>query len=316
MADPVGIGFTRYATARPAGGGDGEHNGTGPNSTAVGTAATASDDSTTSLGDNATASAWGAIAIGANAVAGIDYGSANAIAIGESTRVGSDSSIAIGASIDLSGTGAYLATFIGSYVSSGTIGPQDQQVGIGAYARVKSRRATAIGSLVTVDSNAEYAVCVGDVAGCYDGAHRSVAVGANSYCGAPYAVAIGNDAGVGSLHGTAIGAESYVSNVDGVCVGYKSRAQGLRTWAIGANARTENGRGYSAADGASPVTQDRGILQADVVEIVPSSVQDQEFPAATDTWAAKATGLIVRDDNGVRYKLSANTDGTLSWGLY
>lgn len=172
------------------------HSGTGSNSVALGTGATATVTGSTAVGAPATASGTNSTAFGYNASAAGN----SALAAGYNASAPTDFSLAVGSGATGSGTATAWAA-VGYNASAGGL----EAVAVGKNATVQSDYGVAVGS----------GTSVGAAAG------SAVAIGAGAQALAPNSIAIGTGAFVPSSHNNsiALGANSATSGANQIVMG-------------------------------------------------------------------------------------------------
>lgn len=172
------------------------HSGTGSNSVALGTGATASATGSTAVGAPATASGTNSTAFGYNASAAGN----SALAAGYNASAPTDFSLAVGSGATGSGT-ATAWTAVGYNTNAGGV----EAVAIGKSATVASDYGVAVGSGATV----------GAAAG------SGVAIGQNASAQGPNSLALGLSASVGSSHNNsiALGANAVTTSANQIMLG-------------------------------------------------------------------------------------------------
>ena len=180
-------------------------------------------------------------------------GTTNGVAIGSSSYIDSNQSIAIGYRSYASGT------FLGGNIKpslaigAGADARGNNTISIGTVANNAASYAVALGNESNVGSGADYGVAVGY--GSSVSAQQGIAIGTNTKSIASLAMAIGNGAQASGENAisigrttsasggdaVSIGTSSQATGGDAVSIGASSQATGADSLALGKNARANNG---------------------------------------------------------------------------
>ena len=183
----------------------------------------------------------------------VKSGTTNGVAIGSSSYIDSNQSIAIGYRSYASGT------FLGGNIKpslaigAGADARGNNTISIGTVANNAASYAVALGNESNVGSGADYGVAVGY--GSSVSAQQGIAIGTNTKSIASLAMAIGNGAQASGENAisigrttsasggdaVSIGTSSQATGGDAVSIGASSQATGADSLALGKNARANNG---------------------------------------------------------------------------
>jgi len=175
---------------------------------------------------------------------GLAYGTAkpgttNGVAIGSSSYIDSNQSIAIGYRSYASGT------FLGGNIKpslaigAGADARGNNTISIGTVANNAASYAVALGNESNVGSGADYGVAVGY--GSSVSAQQGIAIGTNTKSTSSLAMAIGNGAQASGENAISIGRTTSASGGDAVSIGTSSQATGGDAVSIGSSSQATGG---------------------------------------------------------------------------
>ena len=180
-------------------------------------------------------------------------GTTNGVAIGSSSYIDSDQSIAIGYRSYGSGTAQGGTIQPSVAVGAGAHAEGNNTVAIGTIAENKASYGVALGNASKVTSGSDYGIAIGfqtqvsNVHGMAIGEKASasgfigMALGANAKATGSYSYAGGFDSKSGGEAAIAVGKSASASGSDAVAIGTSSQATGGDSIALGKNANASNG---------------------------------------------------------------------------
>ena len=169
----------------------------------------------------------------------VKSGTNNGVAIGSSSYIDSDQSIAIGYRSYGSGTAQGMNIQPSVAVGAGAHAQGNNTVAIGTSAENKASRGVALGNESKVTTGSDYGVAIGYKAEV--SAVHSMAIGENAGASATLAVALGANAKATGANSYASGYNSSATAGDAIAIGTSSQATGGDSIALGKNANASNG---------------------------------------------------------------------------
>ena len=169
----------------------------------------------------------------------VKSGTNNGVAIGSSSYIDSDQSIAIGYRSYGSGTAQGMNIQPSVAVGAGAHAQGNNTVAIGTSAENKASRGVALGNESKVTTGSDYGVAIGYKAEV--SAVHSMAIGENAGASATLAVALGANAKATGANSYASGYNSSATAGDAIAIGTSSQATGGDSIALGKNANASDG---------------------------------------------------------------------------
>ena len=222
---------------------------------------------------------------------GLAYGTAkpgttNGVAIGSSSYIDSNQSIAIGYRSYASGT------FLGGNIKpslaigAGADARGNNTISIGTVANNAASYAVALGNESNVGSGADYGVAVGY--GSSVSAQQGIAIGTNTKSTSSLAMAIGNGAQASGENAISIGRTTSASGGDAVSIGTSSQATGGDAVSIGSSSQATGGDSIALGKSAKAKNGDTIAIGQDAEASLLNAVALGKTSKAT---GASATAL-------------------------
>ena len=216
----------------------------------------------------------------------VKSGTTNGVAIGSSSYIDSNQSIAIGYRSYASGT------FLGGNIKpslaigAGADARGNNTISIGTVANNAASYAVALGNESNVGSGADYGVAVGY--GSSVSAQQGIAIGTNTKSIASLAMAIGNGAQASGENAISIGRTTSASGGDAVSIGTSSQATGGDAVSIGSSSQATGGDSIALGKSAKAKNGDTIAIGQDAEASLLNAVALGKTSKAT---GASATAL-------------------------
>ena len=213
-------------------------------------------------------------------------GTTNGVAIGSSSYIDSNQSIAIGYRSYASGT------FLGGNIKpslaigAGADARGNNTISIGTVANNAASYAVALGNESNVGSGADYGVAVGY--GSSVSAQQGIAIGTNTKSTSSLAMAIGNGAQASGENAISIGRTTSASGGDAVSIGTSSQATGGDAVSIGSSSQATGGDSIALGKSAKAKNGDTIAIGQDAEASLLNAVALGKTSKAT---GASATAL-------------------------
>ena len=216
----------------------------------------------------------------------VKSGTTNGVAIGSSSYIDSNQSIAIGYRSYASGT------FLGGNIKpslaigAGADARGNNTISIGTVANNAASYAVALGNESNVGSGADYGVAVGY--GSSVSAQQGIAIGTNTKSTSSLAMAIGNGAQASGENAISIGRTTSASGGDAVSIGTSSQATGGDAVSIGSSSQATGGDSIALGKSAKAKNGDTIAIGQDAEASLLNAVALGKTSKAT---GASATAL-------------------------
>ena len=229
--------------------------GSGVNSIAAGTGATATNAYSVAIANSTTASGLSSTAIGDSSTASGNW----ATALGEWSKATGTNSAAVGASANAGGNNSLAAGFKANAATNNA-------TALGNSTTASGLSSTAIGDSSTASGNwatalGEWSKAIGTNsaavgASANAGGHYSLAAGYKANAATNYATALGNSTAASGVSSTALGDSANASSNYAIALGDSTIASGISSTAIGDNATADGNWStslgeWSSADGTN-----------------------------------------------------------------